>query len=280
MITLNEAHNMPDLFKNLEGFADEVFILDSFSTDKTVEIAIENGAKVYQRPFEGFGNQWNCALQELPMTAPWTMKLDPDERLSEELKISIKHAISKGHADGFSITRRLWFMGVALPIRQKILRIWKTGTCKFTNALVNEHPCVDGIIELLKGDLDHHDSPDLHHWVGKQNNYTSAEALSKFELHQHDLKPTLFGNPMQRRMWMKRHYDKLPFRHYLMFLYCYVFQGAWKAGKPGYIWARLRAEVYRMREYKLLEMQYLRRPIPLPKNSIGKPHSKAIQVKG
>lgn len=257
MITYNEAHNMHSVLENLEGFADEVLVLDSFSTDNTVQIAREYGAKVYQRFFDGFGNQWNYAVSELPVKSTWTMKLDPDEHLSVELKQSILNAVSMQEADGFFINRRLWFMGKQLPVYQKILRIWKTGTCRFSDVSVNEHPIVEGNIKFLSGNLEHHDSPNLHHWVNKQNNYTSAEANSKFEQQKLSCGPSLFSDSMARRMWLKTHFSKLPFRHQLVFMYCYIIQGAWRAGRVGYIWARLRSDVYRMREYKLLELSIL-----------------------
>ncbi len=90
MISLNEAHNMEAVLQNLAGWAQEVFLVDSYSADDTIDIALKHGVQVVQRRFRGFGDQWNFALQELPITAPWTMKLDPDERLTDELKASIE----------------------------------------------------------------------------------------------------------------------------------------------------------------------------------------------
>ena len=86
MITLNEGHNMAAVLENLRGWAQEVFIVDSYSKDDTVDIALKHGAHVVQRQFRGFGDQWNFAMSQLPITAPWTMKLDPDERLTDALK--------------------------------------------------------------------------------------------------------------------------------------------------------------------------------------------------
>jgi len=260
MITQNEAHHLPEVFENLTGFADEVFVLDSFSADDTVKIALQNGARVHQRKFDGFGTQWNYAVQELPIQSPWVMKLDPDERLSEELKTSIKSEIEVGAAEGFMISRRLWFMGKPLPAKQNILRIWKAGTCRFTDVAVNEHPIVDGEVKSLKGNLEHHDSPNLHHWVAKQNQYSSVEAESKFKGEKFAFEPSLTGSKQERRMWFKKHFTKFPFRHLLVFLYCFIILGAWKVGRVGYIWSCLRADIYRMREYKLLEMQLTTKP--------------------
>lgn len=82
MITLNEAHNMQACLDNLSGFADEIFVVDSFSTDDTAEIARNFGAQIVEREFAGFGDQWNFAVTCLPVQSTWMMKLDPDERLT------------------------------------------------------------------------------------------------------------------------------------------------------------------------------------------------------
>jgi hypothetical protein len=141
-----------------------------------------------------------------------------------------------------------------MPIRQSILRLWRTGTCRFADVLVNEHPIVEGSIGHLKGDLEHHDSPNLHHWFEKQNRYTTAEALTVFESRNLAAAPKLLGTALERRMWLKRVYRHVPLRHTLMFLYCYLWLGAWRAGRAGMVWSRLRSDLYRMIEYKIYEM--------------------------
>lgn len=254
LISLNEEHNMEAVLDNLTGWAGEVFLVDSFSTDRTVEIALSHGVHVVRREFAGFGDQWNFALDQLPISMPWTMKLDPDERLTPDLKKAIAQAIASGRGDGMSFARRLWFMGQPLSVAQELTRVWKTGHCRFSDVLVNEHPIVRGTVVRVDGELEHHDSPNLHHWYEKQNRYSSAEALSAFRKGGLSDRPKLLGTSLQRRMWLKAHYRKVPFRYLLVFLYCLFGLGAWRAGKVGLMWARLRADVYRMRDYKLAEM--------------------------
>jgi len=255
LISLNEAHNLDAVFANLRGWAQEVFVLDSYSSDRTIDIALEHGVHVVQRRFRGFGDQWNFALRELPISAPWTMKLDPDERLTPELKLSIEAAVLADAAGGFSFDRRLWFMNTPLPVKHEVVRIWKTGECRFTDVLVNEHPIINGSLSKIKGDLEHHDSPDLEHWLDKQNKYTTAEAVAGYEGRKLGDEPRLFGTAMQRRMWMKRNFMKFPFRFFALFVYHYVVLAAWRAGWVGYVWARLRTDVYRLWEYKLREIR-------------------------
>ena len=278
MISLNEAHNMEEVLDNIQDWAQEVFAVDSYSTDTTVDIALRRGVHVVQRRFRGFGDQWNFALGKLPITSPWTMKLDPDERLTTELKESIEEAIRKDNADGFTLDRRLFFMGRPLPIRQTILRVWRTGKCKFSEVLVNEHPMVQGRIHHLRGEMEHHDSPNLHHWIDKQNRYSTAEALSTYRGTALSASPRLLGSPLERRMWLKRLLMRMPLRSLAVFLHCYLIQGAFRAGKVGMIWASLRASVYRMRALKLYEMRLNGREIVLAPPSVGKPHPGAMQA--
>jgi glycosyltransferase involved in cell wall biosynthesis len=277
MITLNEAHNLEAVLDNVQGWAEEVFIVDSYSSDETVDIALRRGVHVVQRVFRGFGDQWNFALEQMPTSSKWTMKLDPDERLSDNLKTSITDAIELEETDAFSITRRLWFMGRPLPIYQDLIRIWRTGACKFTDVLVNEHPVVGGKVSALIGHLEHHDSPDLQHWYQKQNNYTSAEAITSYRGLELAAKPRIFGTSIERRMWLKRNFFRMPFRYSALFIYNYLIKGTWRAGRVGYIWSKLRVEVYRAREYKLYEMRITgREPLDLNRGA-GEPDLRVRQ---
>jgi glycosyltransferase involved in cell wall biosynthesis len=277
MISLNEEHNMESVCRNLAGWAQEVFLVDSYSQDDTVEIALRYGVHVIQRSFRGFGDQWNFALSELPITTPWTMKLDPDERLSDKLKASLLESMQSIQANGISINRRLWFMENPLPIRQKLIRVWRTGTCRFTDVYVNEHPVVEGLIKQINGDLEHHDSPDLDHWFEKQNRYTTAESIIAFKNAALAEKPILFGTSLQRQMWLKKNFIRLPLRYSLLFFYYLLVKGTWRAGWVGFVWARLRADVMRMIEYKRREIEIVGR---LPVKRVygpGKPNSRCRQ---
>jgi glycosyltransferase involved in cell wall biosynthesis len=255
MISLNEGHNMEAVCQNLVGWAQEVFLVDSYSKDETVDIALRQGVHVVQRRFCGFGDQWNFALRELPITAPWTMKMDPDERLSDELKNNIIKAIREDVCDGIAFNRRWWLMCTPLPIRDRVFRVWRTGHCSFSNVTVNEHPIVQGKIDLLSGDMEHLDSPDLDHWFEKQNRYSTAEAINAYTGSPLSVAPRLFGSKIQRRMWIKAHFDLFPFRHQLLFFYYWLWKGMWRSGWVGYASSRLWADVWRFREYKLREIK-------------------------
>ena len=189
---------MEGVLENVVPWAQEVFLVDSYSTDATVDIALKHGVYVVQRKFTGFGDQWNFAMQALPIRAPWTMKLDPDERLTNNLKRGICEAIREDDADGLSVRRRLWFMGRRMPVRQELLRVWRTGTCQFSDVLVNEQPLVNGRIRVVAAELEHYDSPNLHHWYEKQNRYTTTEALASFRRSSLSAEPRLLGTSLEQ----------------------------------------------------------------------------------
>lgn len=268
MISLNEAHNMEAVLENLSGWAQEVFLVDSYSADDTVDIALRYGVHVVQRRFRGFGDQWNFALRELPIAAPWTMKLDPDERLTESLKHEIQRFVSRQDITAFVVPIRLHFMGARLPSVLRTIRIWRTASANFSNVLANEHVLAGGKTASLSEEIKHFDSPSLEHWFNKQNRYSTSEAVIRFEGHDLADRPSLFGSGLQRRMWLKKHFWKVPWRYTILFAHHLLIVGAWRAGRVGWIWSRLRVDVYRMQEYKVFEMQRLGRvPITIPNQS-------------
>lgn len=257
ILTLNESFHIADAIDNVREWARDVFVLDSCSTDATVDIALERGAKVAQRKFTNFGDQWNFALDRLPVETPWTLKLDADERLSEPLKDEIARLLSgrPEHA-GYEMRRRLWFMGKPLSASQWIVRLWQTGKCRFSDVLVNEQPLVEGNVGRLDGFMNHFDSRDLHHWYEKQNRYSTMEAIIRAEGRSLAMRPRLFGNSHERRMFFKKAFYRAPLRYQLLYWYHLIGFGVWRDGRVGRAWARLRTELYRSIELKELEIRW------------------------
>ncbi len=256
MLTLNEQHHLQGAIENVKPWAEQIFILDSCSTDGTVDIALGHGVNIVQRPFTNFGDQWNFAIGKLPITTPWTMKLDPDERMTAELVEEMRQVIqSKDACDGYWIPRRLWFMGKPLHVKQDVLRLWKTGQCRFSDVLVNEHPIINGKIRKLKCIIEHFDSINLHHWMDKQNRFTTMEAIMKVSGNRLSTKPKVLGNKLERRMFFKKYFDYLPFRFHLLWLYLIIFESVWRDGDVGRAWAHLRVEIMLMIEFKYEEMK-------------------------
>lgn len=255
MITLNEAHNLERIINNLKLWVNEIFIVDSYSNDKTVEIALKNNVKIYQNEFKNFGNQWNIAIQKLPISTEWVMKIDPDEFVTDILKKNIDKLIDENKCDAIEITRRLMFLGRPINIKNDIIRVWKKGFCKFTNVEVNEHPIINGKVLKADGYLEHFDSPNIHHWIVKQNNYSSIEAKINFNNLNLAVNPKFFGSSFERRMWYKKYFFIFPFRYLVLFLYFYIYLGAFQSGKPGYLWSKMKTDFMKFTEFKIYEMK-------------------------
>lgn len=270
MLTLNEEFYLPSVIENVKDWAEEIFIVDSCSTDRTVDIALEHGVKIVQRPFTNFGDQWNFALEKLPIKTSWTFKLDPDERLSDELKDEIRALIAREPVhSGYSMDRRLWFMGKPLHVLAPVLRLWRTGKCRFSDVIVNEHPLVGGSVGKLRGILEHYDSPDLHHWWDKHNRYTTMLAIQKVKGQKLSAKAKFFGTNIERRMFFIKVFFRIPFRYQLQWLHELFIRGAWRDDIRGLTWTRLRVNARRMRELKVKEMQITGRVPEIPKAPRG-----------
>jgi hypothetical protein len=126
--------------------------------------------------------------------------------------------------------------------------------------------------------MEHHDSPDLDHWLEKQNRYTTAEAISACNQAPMADTPRLLGTPFQRRMWLKKNFYRLPFRYVLLFLYHWLWLGTWRAGWVGFAWARLRSDVMRLIEYKRREIELTGR-VPVKRfYGPGQPNPRVRQV--
>lgn len=247
-ITLNEERNLQSFIDNIKKITDKIFIVDSYSNDKTVDIALSNNIEIVQHKFIDFGNQWNFAIKNNPFKTKWVMKMDPDEKISNEMKKNIENCLLTEDADGYEFDRRIYFLGKKLNIKQKVLRIWKNEKCIFSDSAVNETPIIDGIIKKIKGEIDHYDSPDLFHWFKKQNHYSSVEAISIFnniKIKKLDFKRKIFIN----------FFIKLPFRYNLLFLYFFIIKLMFLSGYQGYIWCKLRVFVYSSVEMKYLQIK-------------------------
>ena len=230
-----------------------------------------------QRKFRDFGDQWNFALEAQTISAKWTMKLDPDERLTPEFKSECLRQIESTDNDAFYVNLKLFFMGKKLPVSINGLRLWRTGKARMSKVAVNEHLLVDGPVGQILSFIEHHDSPDLDHWCEKQNRYTTAEAMIAFKNQDLADVQKFWGTKLQRRMWIKKRFWSIPFRYQILFLYHYLYLSAWKSGWVGYVWSRLRSDVYRYTEYKFREMCITQKVPTKRKYGPGKPDPRLKQ---
>jgi len=261
--TFNEEANLPAALDSISDWASQVFVVDSFSTDRTVDIALERareGIHVVQHEFENYSKQWNWSLTHLPIEASWTLKLDADERVTERFKQEVDEAISTAVTDleGIYFRRLFHFMGT--PLRwgglssNYEMRLWKTGKAVFEDRPVNEHALVRGRTMKIKGMVEHHDYKSLSGWIDKHNRYSSLEARNYIAGNwTGDLQPRVFGNPEERRMWLRCAYWKCPGRLILYFLYRYLLRLGILDGRAGFRYCYLHAAYRYWTELKISE---------------------------
>lgn len=249
-IVKNEAHHLDTFIKNVRNLTTYQIIVDSGSTDGSKKVAEDLGVVVVEREFIDFGQQWNAAVEIAERLFPnvnFFLKLDPDERLTRKLCEQINRSIRNFDDNPFSgliLRRRLWFLGKPLPIIQEVPRIWVRGRGSFSHLKVNEHLIIHGRSFKLRGMLEHLDSPSLHHWLTKQNKYSSFE-VSNYISKKHINKKKSLANFL---------IYNFPFFSLFVFLFYYFGKGLFLYGRTGYIYSVCRSDVYKYRKFKFLNL--------------------------
>jgi len=178
MITKNEEANLPRALESVR-WADEVVIVDSGSTDATLEIARKAGAKVFEEPWKGYSGQKNSAIALA--TGEWILSLDADEEVSPELTGEIGWLLEDEPACcAYWIPRRNHFLGKALSHGgywpDLKLRLFRAGAAQFEKRPVHETLKTDGPVGRLAGPLLHHCYPTLEEYIEHMNRYSSEGA--------------------------------------------------------------------------------------------------------
>ncbi|MCD6320355.1 MAG: glycosyltransferase family 2 protein [Candidatus Desulfofervidaceae bacterium] len=180
IITYNEEKNIEACLKSV-SWADEIIVVDSFSTDKTLEIAAKFTDKISQHPFYGYGKQKAFALSKA--SGEWILSIDADERVTPALKEEIEIAISNSEIAGYYLPRKNFFCGRWIrhsgwyPNYQ--LRLFKRGKARFDERLVHEKVVVNGKIGYLKTPLIHYTYSSLTDFLKKMQKYVDLWAQEK-----------------------------------------------------------------------------------------------------
>jgi glycosyltransferase involved in cell wall biosynthesis len=178
-LALNEEHNIADCLSSAM-WADEIIVIDSGSTDRTVEIAKKFTDRVLVVEWKGYGAAKNFALEQ--STGDWIFWLDADERVPGELAKEIQEVLLADDPSfaGYDVARRAFFVGRWIRhcgwYPGRVTRLFRRSQSRFTESNVHEQIMVDGTIGALKNDLLHFTDPNLHHYFQKFNRYTSLAA--------------------------------------------------------------------------------------------------------
>jgi glycosyltransferase involved in cell wall biosynthesis len=245
VLTHNEAQNIGECIASIPWRGD-LHVLDSGSSDTTIEIARDLGAKISVRPFDDYARQRNAGLG-LPFENQWIVMLDADERMTESLALEIETVISQADLDldMLLVRRRDHFMGRWLKRASGyptwFARVVKRGHVRVERA-VNERYVAIGKTAYLEHHLDHYPfQKGVGWWFDRHNRYSETEAAlllgSEGNLRWRDL---LSSDAIGRRAALKALAYRTPARPFLIFLYLYVIRGGFLDGTPGYTFASMR----------------------------------------
>lgn len=249
----NEAKNLPRCLASI-GWADEIFVVDSQSSDGSQRIAEEHGARVVQFEFNGaWPKKKNWALEHLPFRNQWIFILDADEVLPNEAEAEFRGAIANaGPIAGYWINRRFMFMGRWLRhayYPNWNLRLFRHSLGRYEKLIeiatesgdneVHEHVVVQGPTGRLRCEIDHYAFPSVEVFVEKHNRYSNWEARVAVAEESARERTELQSARVAQRRRLKRWARRLPFRPWLRFLYVYIWQRGFLDGREGYYFARL-----------------------------------------
>jgi glycosyltransferase involved in cell wall biosynthesis len=266
----NEAQNLPRCLDSLREVG-EVYVVDSQSTDDTVEIARSRGAQVAQFHYRGGWpkkRQW--AIDTLPLGYNWILLLDADESLSPELASEIRDAIQNPRYDGYHIALRIYFLGRELRHSGATFRklsLFRRGKGRYECRLeeqdtsmadmeVHEHVVVEGRTANLKSPLLHRNISSLSHYIRKHDVYSNWEAKVWLNGNTDELQPSLTGTQAQRRRWLRRKFFTWPGSSLAFFLYKYVFRLGFLDGIPGLIYCCFQGIQFFHIKAKIYELEH------------------------
>jgi glycosyltransferase involved in cell wall biosynthesis len=267
-----EAANLPRCLDSVR-WADEIFVVDSHSTDATAEIAAARGAKVVQFEFNGtWPKKKNWALENLTFRHDWVFILDADEVLPPEAPQEFAQAIAEaGDIAGYWINRRFMFMGKWLShsyYPNWNLRLFRHSLGRYEKLTdadtqsgdneVHEHVIVKGPTGRLRCEMDHYAFPSVEVFVEKHNRYSNWEARVSAERKLAGSDARISSSEVGRRRKLKLLSQRLPFRPLLRFLYIYVWQKGFLDGREGYYFARLHAVYEFLSVAKTYELTHAR----------------------
>lgn len=251
ILTYNEKMHIKRCIECIKPIASEVFVVDCYSTDGTQEIVTKTGSYLIEHTWPGNqAEQLNWAIDNLPITGDWVLRLDADEYLTDELYQEVLERLDNVEADVSGITFALDHIFLKKKLRfghpqLHLLRLWRNGKGYCEQRKMDEHMVVrEGRIIDFKGAFVDHNLNNLVWWTQKHIGYAQREKVVLQETIFEDI--NLSSQAAVKRR-MKGHYARLPlfWRSFAYFCYRYFFKLGFLDGKPGFVWAVLQAFWYR-----------------------------------
>lgn len=246
ILTFNAEQTIGRTLASARAVSDDIHVVDSGSTDRTLAIVAEHGAQLVSHPFENYGAQRNWAIANLPIKHEWELHLDADERLTPELSSAIKSLATQGFPasiDGYYIPRLVHFMGS--PIRHGgmypiwHMRLFRHGKGRCEDRRYDQHFFVDGPSAQIAHPMIDDIRMSLTEWVTRHNRWADAEAdeLMNATDPAHVIGGNIRGNPVERKRSLRKGYNSAPlfWRALGLFLYRYFVRLGFLDGRAGLI---------------------------------------------
>lgn len=243
VLSFNSEDTLRATLRRARLLSDEIFVVDSYSKDGTVELARSLGATVVQHPFEHYGAQRNWAIDNLPITRPWQLHLDSDELMDDELVAAIQALPEEPPHAGYFLARYLRFLGRMLrhggmsPTWH--LRLFRTGAGRCEDRKYDQHYfLLSGTSGQLPGEMVDDIRMPLTEWTARHNRWADAE-VAEVDLGEtrERVQPDARGNPAQRKRFLRQKYNRMPLfiRPFGLFAYRYFFCLGFLDGTEGFI---------------------------------------------
>lgn len=259
ILTYNEELHLDRCLQSIKDICSDIVVIDSFSNDKTEEIAKKYNTRFFKNSFINHAAQLNWGIENIDIQTDWIIRVDADEYVSDDLAQNIKLnlEILGPNITGIRVKRLMYFLDKPLkkagmyPIWH--LKIWRNGSASCEQRWMDERMKLNyGEITKFEGDLIDHNLNNLTWWTQKHNNYATREAIDILDklynfTNSGIVNSNIFGNSEEKRRWFKQKYLKLPLfvRPLLFWFIRYILQGGFLEGKRGFIWNILQCGWYR-----------------------------------
>ena len=271
ILTKNEEANIERCINSVKGWVKRIVVVDSGSTDKTIELAKQLGAEIFRHePFVDYAKQFNWAIDNTNINTTWAFRFDADERVTPKLKAEIIEQCKLHHDDdvtGFMMRYKIFFLGKflkhggAYPFLK--ITIFRYGKGRFEDRAMGEHMLLsEGRCIDLKEDCEHYDFKSLNAFIDKHNWYATREVDDYFAVRSGRENATLDGRPEKAKKLRDGVYYRLPkyFRAKLYYWYKFYFKLGFLDGEAGRVWAFLQAYFYRfVVDAKIYEQELLKK---------------------
>ena len=274
ILTKDEEKNIATCIGCLKGLAERIVVVDSGSTDRTMDIARQLGAEVYEhRPYGDYASQFNWAIENTGISTEWIMRVDADEFWTPELCREVEGLLAEhAHDDvnGILTESIFYFLGRRIDHgerkRRKIV-VFRRDHGFIEKRRRDQHTILkDGRVIEAKHRFEHHDFKDLDNWIAKMNTYANREVEDYFVDRERyrkgavDLDGVADASLSGRRRLKFRVYYRMPkfFRCWLLFVYIHIFRLGFLDGKEGYVYNYMFHRWYRsLVDAKILERELL-----------------------